>query len=359
MNYGVILAGGKGERFWPLSRSERPKQFLKLTSDKMMLEETIDRVLPLIPLENIRIVTNESMNGFILESMPDMNQNHIISEPIGKNTCIAIALAAAHLQKSDPEAVMVVLSADHLIRPAEKLLSILDVATDIAVSEEKLITIGIVPTRPETAYGYIKMGELYRQEGGHVVFQVEAFTEKPKAAIASQYYYSRNYLWNSGMFVWSTKSILNAVKAHQPEMYELLEKYTKYIGTPDEADARNNLYENVAGVSIDVAVLEQADNVLAIKGDIVWDDVGGWRALERYKDRDMENNVVLGEATLLDTFETTVYNDAEGLVACLGVSDLVVVRSDNITMVVHKTRVDDIKKLLAELGKDEKSKKYL
>jgi mannose-1-phosphate guanylyltransferase len=167
--YGVILAGGKGERFWPLSRSNHPKQFLRLTSDKTMLEETIERILPLIPMENIRIVTSEKLGEFILDSMNYIKQTNIISEPEGRNTCVAIGLAASHLLNDDPEAVMVVLSADHLIRPAEKLLKILEAGTVIASAEDRLITIGITPTRPETAYGYIKLGEMYKHEGDSIV----------------------------------------------------------------------------------------------------------------------------------------------------------------------------------------------
>jgi len=357
--YGVILAGGRGERFWPLSRIKRPKQFLKLTSDKMMLEETIDRVLPLIPIENIRIVTNESMRDIIYENLDSMKTENILTETEGKNTCLAIVLAAIHLIHNDPKAVMVVLSADHLIRPEEKLLNILKVGIDIASSENKLITIGVVPTRPETGYGYIKMGDLYRQDGEHVVYQVEAFTEKPKAAIASQYYHSHQYLWNSGMFIWSANAILEAVKISRPNLYDLLEKYKPEIGTDNEFEARKELYKNAESISIDFAVLEQANNVLAIKGDIVWDDVGGWRALERYKHKDGDNNVILGDTVTVDTFETTVYNDGDGIVACFGVSDLVIVRSGEITMVVHKSYVNDIKKLLNKIADDETNKKYL
>ncbi len=358
MIYGVVLAGGKGERFWPLSRAHRPKQFLRLTSDKTMLEETIERVLPLIPKENIRIVTGDDMCPLISENIDYLDTGNVLGEPRGRNTCAAIGLAAVHLQKDDPQAVMVVLSADHLVRPAEKLLNIIRIGSDIAAVEDRLVTIGIVPTRPETGYGYIRMGDVYRQENGHVVYDVAAFTEKPKAAVASEYYYSRKYLWNSGMFLWSAESILKAIKRSQPTLHDELMKYAETIGTSDEPQARIDLYDKMESLSIDIAVLEQADNVLTIKADIIWDDIGGWRALERYKSMDRDNNVLVGETVALDTFETTVYNDGDGIVACLGVSDLVVVRSDNITLVVHKTQVDQIKNLLAKITEDEKTSHY-
>jgi mannose-1-phosphate guanylyltransferase len=359
VTYGVILAGGKGERFWPLSRAERPKQFLRLTSDKTMLEETIERVMPLIPLENIRIVTSERMGAFILDSVDYIKEANILSEPEGRNTCLAIGLAAAHLRKNDPRAVMVVLSADHLIRPAEKLLQILEAGCSIAGVEDRLITIGITPTRPETAYGYIKLGEVYKHEGGSVVYYVSGFTEKPKAAVAHEYYYSHNYLWNSGMFIWSADSVLKAIAACQPELGRLLTEYSEHIGKETEADARNKLYQQAPSISIDFAVLEKASNVLTIKADIVWDDVGGWRALERYKEKDQENNIIIGDGVVVDTYETTVYNGADGIITCLGVSDLIIVRTDNITMVAHKSRAEEIKRILERLQENEDTRQYL
>ncbi len=359
MIYGIIMAGGKGERFWPLSRSNRPKQFLKLTSDRTMLEETIERVRPIIPLERIRIVTGDSMMQLILQSADYLNQSNILAEPIGRNTCLAVGLAAIHLQKQDPDAVMVVLSADHLIRPPEKLLKILEDGCAIASVEDRLITIGIVPTRPETGYGYVKLGDLFKSERESTVYQVASFAEKPKATVAQEYYYSRKYLWNSGMFIWSAKSILKAIGGCRPEIGELLSTYATSIGTSNELVARAELYQKTLSISIDYAVLEKANNVLVMKADIVWDDIGSWNALDRFKDRDSENNVRIGQTVALDTFETTIYNDSDGLIACFGVSDLVVVRSGKVTLVTHKTKAGEIKELLNKLNEDESTQEYL
>jgi len=359
MIHGVILAGGRGERFWPLSRADKPKQFLKLTSDKTMLEETILRVNPLIPLDRVKIVANESMCRHIITAAENLTSENVLAEPRGRNTCLAIGLAAVHLKYADPEAIMVVLSSDHLIRPVEKLVRIIDDACAVAAQDQSLITIGIVPTRPETAYGYIRIGEQCQSGHDSQTFKVVSFTEKPKAVDAQEYYHSKDYLWNSGMFVWKAEAILKAIGECRSEIGRQLEEYSRAVGTPAELAAREKLYAEAESISIDYAVLETARNVLAVKADIVWDDVGSWLALQRYKEVDSENNVVVGESILRDTYETTIYNDCPGIIATLGVSDLVVVRAGDITLVAHKTRLGDLKKLLEDIGDNEATVKYL
>jgi mannose-1-phosphate guanylyltransferase/mannose-6-phosphate isomerase len=324
-----------------------------------MLDETVERIRPIIPLDNIRVVASESMGQMVVDATGYLGQEHIYAEPFGRNTCMAIGLAAAHLHREDPDAVMVVLSADHLIRPVEKLQQILQEGCKVAQKDDVLITIGIVPTRPETGYGYIRLGEEYQSDGENSVYHVSAFAEKPKLPVAQEYYYSRKHLWNAGMFIWSARAILDALKKHSEQNYSCLMKYAEMIGNKTESAARRELYDGCQSISIDYAVLEKADNVLTIKADIVWDDVGSWNALDRYKDRDSENNVSIGETALHEVFETTIVNDTEGLVACLGVSDLVVVRSGEITLVAHKTKVGQIKELLTRLEQDEKTSKYL
>jgi mannose-1-phosphate guanylyltransferase len=357
--YGVILAGGKGERFWPLSRARRPKQLLRLISDKTMLQETIDRILPLIPIEKIFVVTSENMVQPILDEIQMLKPENILAEPRGRDTCPAIGLAAAHLKKIDPKAVMVVLSADHIIKPAERLIDIIKAGAEIASQEDRLITIGIEPTRPETGYGYIKFSKLYKTVNGFQTYEVDSFTEKPRPVVAQQYYYGRQHLWNSGMFIWSVTAILQSIYDCQPEIGKLLTEYSKDIGTKSEIESRKLFYESSLPISIDFAVLENAGNVLAIKADILWDDVGSWNALERYKQKDQENNVIIGQAKIYDTYETTIYNEDSDLIVSLGVSDLVIVKTDNIVLVAHKTKSNEVKKVLAEIANDESLKKYL
>ncbi len=324
-----------------------------------MLQETIDRMLPLIPRERIFIVTSENMVDPILKEIESLKPENILAEPRGRNTCLAIGLAAEHLKKIDPKAVMVVLSADHIIRPAERLLEIIKAGAEIALEEDRLITIGIEPTRAETAYGYIKLAELHRTISNLSIYKVDSFTEKPKRITAQEYYYGRKHLWNSGMFIWSVDAVINSINKCQPDMGSLLSNYASGIGSKKEPEMRRELYEKGDAISIDFAVLENAENVLTIKADIVWDDVGSWNALERYKDKDRENNVVIGRAMLSDSYETTVYNESEGVIVALGVSDLVVVKTDDIVLVTHKTKADEIKKVLAEFAADPTLKKYL
>jgi mannose-1-phosphate guanylyltransferase len=359
MIYGVILAGGRGERFWPLSRQENPKQLLKLTSDKTMILETVDRLAGFVPRERILIVTGIHLREKILSAVPGIDDKNLLLEPDGKNTCLAIGLAAVHLRRRDPDAIMVVLSSDHMISPTEKLLSLLRAGAEQAGRAHHLITIGVVPTRAETAYGYIELGDEFGQNDGIAFYHVKQFKEKPIPAKAQEYYLDRHHLWNSGMFVWRADAILDSIGKHSPQTYECIKSYEKSIGKSGEPNAREKLYCDSVSISIDFAVLENAPNVLTIKGEIKWDDVGSWLALGRIRDHDRMNNVVVGEALLDGSYENIVLNDDNGVIVGLGVTDLVIVRAGEIVMVAHKTRVGDIKELLAKVAANEKYEKYL
>lgn len=359
MNYAVILAGGRGERFWPLSRTQHPKQLLHLISRKTMLQETIDRIKDFIPVERTKVVTGENIKKAILKQVDYLKAENLIIEPAMKNTCAAIGIAAIHLRKTAPDATMVVLSSDHIIKPQEKLLKILEVGTKLAGEGEHLITIGITPTRAETAYGYIESAELYESFDDILVYNIKKFKEKPSRIVAQEYYYDRKHLWNSGMFIWSVSAILEALKKFMPDMYAELDSYSKHVGTDNEDAAKEELYQRLENISIDFAVLEKAENALVIRGDMVWDDIGSWLALDRIKDKDRGHNVIVGMARAMNTYETTIVNDSDGIIAALGVSDLVIVKTDDIVFVAHKTRVQDVRELLAEFSQDKDLEKYL
>ncbi len=359
MNYAVILAGGKGERFWPLSRTLHPKQLLQITSDKTMLEETIDRISDLIPIKNTFVITGANIRELLMKNIPSLKEENLIAEPESKNTCLAIGVAAVHIKKQDPEATMVVLSSDHHIKSPKELIRVLKVAMDEANKGEYLITLGIVPTRPETAYGYIELADLFNTYEEISVYKINQFKEKPNRITAQEYYYDRKHLWNSGIFVWKVSTILKVLKKYMPELYQKLEDYSKEIGKKTQEEAAKKLYQEAENISIDCGVLEKADNVLTVKADLEWDDVGSWLALERIKKRDRNNNVILGKAEVLNTYETTIVNDGEGIIGVLGVSDLVIVKTSDIVFVAHKTKAQDVKELIHKFAQNKELEKYL
>ena len=359
MIYGIILAGGRGERFWPLSRQDNPKQLLKLTSDKTMIHETIDRLNGFIPMENILVVTASNLKDKILAVVPGLKESNLLLEPEGRNTCLAIGLAAAHLKQKDPDAVMVILSSDHLINPTDKLQALLRAGAEQAQSSDYLITIGVVPTRAETAYGYIELGEEYNKKGGIDFYHVKQFKEKPSPTKAQEYYLDRAHLWNSGMFIWRADAILASIERFVPAIQDCISVYEKEIGKAGEIQAREKLYCESISISIDFAVLENAPNVLTMKGEIKWDDVGSWLALGRTKPHDKYNNVLVGDVMSESSYENTIVNDDSGVIVALGVTDLVIVRAGEIVMVAHKTRVGDIKELLAKIAANKDYEKYL
>src|SRR3989304_462004 len=238
MNYAVVMAGGRGERFWPLSPAGTPKQFLKILSDRTLLEDTLERTAALVPLERTVVVTSEAVRKQILEKTSSLSEKNLLLEPEGKNTGPAIALAAVHLVKKDPEAVMIALPTDHFIHPKERLVRVLSAAAEMARRGDFLITLGIVPTRAETGYGYIEVGEKVNEVDGIAVFKVPRFKEKPNRTLAQEYYLDRKHFWNPGMFVWSAAAILKAIERHQPEMSQHLKTYSQAIGSSKEPAAR-------------------------------------------------------------------------------------------------------------------------
>lgn len=359
MEHAIILAGGRGERFWPLSRRGRPKQLLPILSNQSLLEATIERIAPAFPPERIWIVTGDEIKDAVRERCTNLPAVNILTEPKSNNTCLAIGWPAIELAATDPEAVMIVLSADHAINPPSMFLRVVNEGIRLAKSEPSLVTIGITPTRAETGYGYIETGSHFATADGIASYEVERFTEKPDRETAQEYYFDRRHYWNAGIFVWTARSLLEALAKYQPAMHEALKRYARAIGTPDQSKALADLYDSTTCISIDHGVLEKADNVLVIKADISWDDVGSWRALERLNPSEGENNVLIGDTLTLHSFNMTVYNETTDLVCLMGVSDLVVVRTDNVTFITHKSRLDDMRDVIDQLKSDERYQKYL
>ena len=356
--YTVIMAGGKGTRFWPLSTEDRPKQLLSLVGDTSLLQQTVARITPLIALEDIYVVTGESLISATKRDLPDLPLENLIAEPVGRNTLPCIGLAALYLKKQvGGDAVVVALPADSVIQHQQRFRKLLEYAENIAASDDALITFGIPPTRVETGYGYIHLGAAAHTAGDFQAFQARQFVEKPDRETAERYLASREYLWNSGMFVWRVDVILNAIKTYQPSIYQGLMEIDAAIGTRNEAEVISHAYSQMESISVDYGVMEKAKEVLVIPADIGWSDVGHWGAMHELYGRDMSGNTVRGTHIGIDTQDCIIFNQTaqnpdviEGkLIATIGVSDLVIVESEYAVLVCPIDRVQEVKDLVEKL----------
>ena len=288
MLHAVIMAGGSGTRFWPASRKERPKQLLALSGERTMLQSTVDRLEGLVPPERLRIATTARLVDPIAEQLPDVARDAILVEPCKRDTAPAIGLAAVHLLRDDPDAVMAVMPSDHVIRPPETFRAALETARDLVQEDpSRLVTFGIRPTYPAESFGYIERGEaLATTPDSHHAFAVACFREKPKAEIAEEYLASGRFYWNSGIFVWKARTILDELAKNRPAIVEHLNKIGRAIGTPDYQSVLETEFAAIDPISIDFGVMEHAENVVVIEAPFEWDDLGSWRALERLRKPD-------------------------------------------------------------------------
>ncbi len=342
----VIMAGGKGERFWPKSRTNCPKQFLSLTSDgETMIQKTVKRLAPLVAQEDIYIVTNAAYMELIAQQLPDLPTENVIAEPCARNTAPCIGLAAAIIQKKYGEAVMFVLPSDHLIHAEDMYVDTLCKAAQAAENGTNLVTLGITPTYPETGYGYIKYVKGSGKDG---VYEVERFVEKPNLPTAKEYLENGGYLWNSGMFIWKTTSILQNIERYMPDLYEGLQPIAEAYGTADFEVVLNEKFCTLPSESIDFGIMEKAQNIYTIPGNFGWDDVGSWLALERINPIDADRNMFDGDIISVNSKNCTVCG-GKRTVAVLGLEDVVIVDTPDALLVCDKNSTQDIKKVLAEL----------
>ena len=342
----LIMAGGKGERFWPRSRVSLPKQFLSLTDDgKTMIQLTVERISPLVNIEDVYIATNKNYKELVKQQLPGIPEENILCEPVGRNTAPCIGLGAAHVAKKYDDATMIVLASDHLIKNNEIFTETFTQACEVAEKGENLVTIGITPNYPETGYGYIKYDQ-NTKEGS--AYAVEKFVEKPVLEVAKEYLADGHYLWNSGMFVWKVSTILNNFKKLLPESYAALMKIKESVGTADEEAVLNKEFMNLEAESVDYAIMEKADNIYIIPGNFGWDDIGSWLAVGRIKKTDDDNNVVNGNVVTVNT-KNCVIEGADKLIATVGLRDMVVVDTKDATLISTKENAGEIKKVLAKL----------
>lgn len=358
MIYAVIMAGGKGERFWPQSRLRTPKQLLSITGDKPMIRETVDRLGNITGSDKILIVTNDVQAPAIKKIVPDLPGEHVIAEPCGRNTAACIALAAAYIDAQDSEAVMVVLPADHVIHDVDSFSRNITDAASVAEQHNALCTIGIEPTFAATGYGYIKADDTIDSHTTTPFYSVAQFTEKPDAETAQQFLDSGNYYWNSGIFVWKNKVFLREVEKHMPELYEGYRAIRNAIGTDSLNDVVAQVYPNLPNISVDYGIMEKADRVIMATSGFDWDDVGSWDAVAKHFEPDTQGNIVRGKFVGVDTRDCIVYS-GDKLVAGVGIDNLIVVVTDDAVLLCDKSRAQDVKQIVQQLSNDPEGKDYL
>lgn len=343
----VIMAGGRGERFWPRSRNNFPKQFLSLTGDgETMIQKTVNRLGSLVAAEDVFIVTNESYVSLVKEQLPNLPDENILLEPAARNTAPCIALAAEVIRKKYDDAIMMVLPSDHLIKFNQMFIDTLKIASEVAQKGTGLVTIGITPTYPETGYGYIQFEA--DEKGIPGVYNVKRFVEKPNIELAKEYVNSGEYLWNSGMFVWKASSIDAKLRKYLPDMSEGMDKLYDAAGTDDFTAILKDIFPKFRSESIDFGVMEKASEVYTIPGNFGWDDVGSWLALERVNKTNEYGNMIQGDVISINT-KNTIVCGAKKLIATVGIEDLVVVDTDDALLICAKDSTQEVKKVIENL----------
>lgn len=348
----LIMAGGKGERFWPRSRVNLPKQFLSLTDDgKTMIQLTVERISPIVALEDVYIATNKNYKSLVMEQLPGIPEENILCEPVGRNTAPCIGLGAVHVASKYEDAVMIVLPSDHLIKSNEIFIDTFKEACEVATKGENLVTVGITPNYPETGYGYIKYDSANKDGAAYAV---DKFVEKPDLETAKSYLADGSYLWNSGMFTWRVSTILDCFKKFMPSTYDGLMKIKAAIKTPQQEAVLEAEFPNLESESVDYGIMEKAQNIFILPGNFGWDDVGSWLAVGRIKKNDENNNVVNGNVVTVNT-KDCVIEGSKKLIATVGLRDIIVVDTDDAMLISTKENAGEIKKVLAELRESGKT----
>jgi mannose-1-phosphate guanylyltransferase len=354
--YPVILAGGRGTRFWPLSRKRRAKQLLALDGKHTMIQQTVLRLLPVSSPKQFWVITNEDLQSEIGRQLPRVDKKQIIAEPIGRNTAPAIGLAAFILMQRDPRAVIGMFPSDHVIGDEKRYRAVLEVGIDIAAAGENIVVLGIAPARPETGYGYIEAGSRTSQGA----LQVRRFTEKPDVERAAAFVAAENYYWNSGMFLWSARTLVNALNEHLPKTADILTKIASTYGTPQFRSTFRKLYPKCENISIDYAVLEprsrkEPSNIFCLPSNFGWNDLGSWTALHEHhvaKRQPLHDNQVSSEGIFTLSAEGNYVHAPGKFVAIVGVSNLVVVETEDALLITTRAQAQDVGKVVKHL--DEK-----
>ena len=351
MLHPVIMAGGAGTRFWPRSRQCRPKQLIEIVGQGTMIQQTVARLCSELPAESILIVTNQAQAAPMREQLPQLAPEQIVAEPCGRDTSACIGLAAFMLRKADPDAVMAVCSADHIISPAEELIRCTKEAARLAAEHRALVTFGIKPSHPSELYGYIRRGEPLGDatRDSLKAFKLLQFKEKPDRKTAEEFLASGEYYWNSGNFVWRVDDIIQAIRAFLPELYAGLDRIEPALGAPEQADALAREYPARPKVSIDYGVMEKAPNAVVVEATFEWDEGGSWDSVTRHHPSDDCGNIVLAEHVGMDTAGCILASEEGHLLTTIGVRDLIVVHTADATLVCDRRRAADVKALVERL----------
>lgn len=350
--YAVIMAGGSGTRFWPASRGRRPKQFLKITGERTMLEETIARIAPLVDQKDIAVVVG-AHHVPTTRSLVGGTPIEVVVEPVGRNTAPCVGLAALYANRRDPDDAMVVLPADHFVANEDEFRATISAAAEVA-RDGAIVTLGILPTRPETGYGYVEVAETVGTAAEREVHAVARFVEKPDAETALDYLRSGRFRWNSGIFAFTPRTILGEIERCLPALHAGLEQIAAALGTPDEPRVVDEVYREIEPISIDHGVMEHATTpIRMLDASFGWSDVGSWEALYELRDseRTGEGNLVVGDAVTIDSRENLVYSAGGRVVALLGVDGLVVADTPDAVLVADKRRSQDVKRIQEQLEK--------
>jgi mannose-1-phosphate guanylyltransferase len=348
--YVVIMAGGRGERFWPQSRLKKPKHLLPIVGNSPMLAQTVNRLSGLVPAEQVFVITNIEQREAVLESCPDLLPERVIGEPQGRDTAAAVGLAALLVDQVDPGAAFALLPADHVIADGEGFRKVLAGAFEASERNDYLVTIGIEPDFPSTGYGYLKQGEKLRDAATLPVHRVERFVEKPDLEKAQEYLDAGGYFWNAGMFVWRPEVILGAISRHAPELSAGLKDLSaQRDSTGSIEQAMDAVYPSLQKISIDFAVMEKAEDVVMLQSAFDWDDVGEWPAIARHYPADDAGNVFKGQGSALEAKDNLTYAEPGHTITLLGVKDLIVVQSGDATLVCHKDYAQQVKALAQQV----------
>ncbi|MEZ0535872.1 mannose-1-phosphate guanylyltransferase [Caldicellulosiruptoraceae bacterium PP1] len=353
--FAVIMAGGGGTRFWPLSRSSSPKQFLNLSGNDVLINETIDRISKNISKDKIYIVTNINQKEMIEKVLDyEINRENIIYEPVGKNTAACILYAALKIKKKYNDGIMCVFPSDHYIKDNNEFSNIVENCIDIAVNSNSLVTIGIQPTFPSTGYGYIKYA---KSEDANKWYEVIEFVEKPTFDKAKEYLKSGNYLWNSGMFIWKVSTIIDCFNRFLPRLYNKLYSVYDFLNTNKEIDEINKVYPTLQDISIDYGIMERSDNVIVVPGDFGWNDVGSWDSLGSIFPPDDDGNIVKALHVGINTRDCIIYGNNR-LIASIDLNGIIIAETEDAVLVCPKNRAQDVKKIV-EILKEKQLEKYI